>query len=537
MNQQPQLTGESGERLPLPLLRVLLFLFALCWLAVLCWGHRRVVVDDPWITFRYAQNVAEGRGFVFNEGERLEGYSNFTWVLVNTIPAVANIEPLGFARLVAFLAAATLIGLLCFGVQGGARSEEDIPRWQEGLARQVPRSGTAALLLAGAFPLAVWVMGALETAVYTLAIFLFIVFLSAAAARGRMRDGLLAGGVLAFAGMTRPEAPMFAVVGFAALLLAPRENRRSLAAGAALFAGIYLVYTAWRWTYFGSLVPNTVSAKLGGEAPLRLLRGIVYTLWYFLGPAFLLLILAGWAVLRTAMPLGRNLSPEVRTLTWVCAGVVAMQMTFVFAVGGDWMPGGRFLVPMLPPLCLLAAVAMRPWPAFVRWVLIAFFLCGSLIQARQDPLLRWYRWAAREQGGSHVAQPLVDAGKWLAENAPWDALLASSEAGALPYYSRLRYIDMLGLVDRHIASLEGDLHEKYDAEYVMQRAPDYVALQMENNGGDWQPAWPSDRQLFERPEFDDVYTEVARFPRLMTGDVLPALREGALVIYQRTEPE
>lgn len=537
METAPALQESKRNSAGIPFLRVTLFLFAIAWLGLLCWGHRRVVVDDPWITFRYARNVAEGRGFVFNEGERLEGYSNFTWVLVNTVPVVANIEPLGFARLMAFLSAAVLLGLLCFGVRDREDSDAGLPQWQQGLASDVPRSGTAALLLAGAFPFAVWVMGALETAVYTLAIYLFIVFLSAAAARGRLRDGLLAGGVLAFAGMTRPEAPMFAAVGLGALLLAPRENRRSLLAGAAVFLGIYAVYTVWRWTYFGSLVPNTVSAKLGGDAPLRLLRGFVYTLWFFLGPGSLLIVLALWALVRQAMPWGSNTSPMVRCLSWTCAAVVVMQLAFVFAVGGDWMPGGRFLVPMLPALCLLAAVAMRPWPTFVRWVVIAFFLVGSLIQARRDPLLRWYRWAAREQGGAHLAQPLVDAGRWLAENAPRDALVASSEAGALPYYSRLRYVDMLGLVDRHIASLQGDLHQKYDAAYVLERAPDFVALQLEERDGEWLPAWPSDRQLFEQEVFQDSYREVARFPRLMAGNVLPSLRNGALVIYQRTPRE
>jgi hypothetical protein len=38
--------------------------------------------DDAFITFRYARNLASGHGFVFNPGERVEGYSNFVWVLL-----------------------------------------------------------------------------------------------------------------------------------------------------------------------------------------------------------------------------------------------------------------------------------------------------------------------------------------------------------------------------------------------------------------------------------------------------------------------
>ena len=38
------------------------------------------IPDDAYIGFRYARNVARGDGFVFNAGERVEGYTNFLWL-------------------------------------------------------------------------------------------------------------------------------------------------------------------------------------------------------------------------------------------------------------------------------------------------------------------------------------------------------------------------------------------------------------------------------------------------------------------------
>ena len=38
--------------------------------------------DDAMISMRYAYNLANGNGLVWNVGERVEGYSNFLWVLV-----------------------------------------------------------------------------------------------------------------------------------------------------------------------------------------------------------------------------------------------------------------------------------------------------------------------------------------------------------------------------------------------------------------------------------------------------------------------
>lgn len=41
------------------------------------------LLDDAMISMRYAKNLTEGNGLVFNPGgERVEGYTNFLWVLI-----------------------------------------------------------------------------------------------------------------------------------------------------------------------------------------------------------------------------------------------------------------------------------------------------------------------------------------------------------------------------------------------------------------------------------------------------------------------
>jgi hypothetical protein len=63
-----------------------------------------VTVDDAFISLRYAWNLAEGLGFVFNPGERVEGYSNPSWTLLATAFLLLDIEP---------LAALKWTGVLC----------------------------------------------------------------------------------------------------------------------------------------------------------------------------------------------------------------------------------------------------------------------------------------------------------------------------------------------------------------------------------------------------------------------------------------
>jgi arabinofuranosyltransferase len=37
--------------------------------------------DDAMISMRYAHNLADGIGLVWNPGERVEGYTNFLWTM------------------------------------------------------------------------------------------------------------------------------------------------------------------------------------------------------------------------------------------------------------------------------------------------------------------------------------------------------------------------------------------------------------------------------------------------------------------------
>lgn len=54
-------------------------------LVFLAWFNR-FIQDDAFISFRYAYNLVNGIGLVWNEGERIEGYTNFLWTLAMSIP-------------------------------------------------------------------------------------------------------------------------------------------------------------------------------------------------------------------------------------------------------------------------------------------------------------------------------------------------------------------------------------------------------------------------------------------------------------------
>src|SRR5262245_66626314 len=60
----------------------------------------RFVVDDAYITFSYSKNLARGLGPIYGHGVRVEGYSNFLWMVLVAVPLVfaRNGDPLLFAH-------------------------------------------------------------------------------------------------------------------------------------------------------------------------------------------------------------------------------------------------------------------------------------------------------------------------------------------------------------------------------------------------------------------------------------------------------
>ena len=56
--------------------------------------YRGYLLDDTFISLRYARNLVDGYGLVFNPNERVEGYTNFLFVLVAALCLKVGVEPI-----------------------------------------------------------------------------------------------------------------------------------------------------------------------------------------------------------------------------------------------------------------------------------------------------------------------------------------------------------------------------------------------------------------------------------------------------------
>jgi arabinofuranosyltransferase len=430
------------------------------------WYDPYLIVDDAFISFRFADNLARGLGLVYNAGERVEGYSNFLWTVLLAAGARAGLDIVQLSIVLALLAAFATVVLLCLwsrriferGAPGARTADGLLPA----LLVALPP-----LLFAATGSQARYVVSGLETLLFGFLIS-WAAFLLA-----ECRAPLAAGCVFGLAAMTRPEGAMYGAAAAAVVLLAWQERRRQvLLLGAGLLA-LLLPYLAWRWSYYGDLLPNTYYAKAAGWSLARMERG----------GALLAEVAGQWSVYPLALAALCAL-PAVRASRslQLAAAFVAVTPLYFVAVGGDFLPffGPRFLMPALPALLLLAAAGLAN---LARWCgnRPAVGAAGAIVLAANA---LWLAWPARHFHRAELAAMMEsweDLGRWIGSATPPATVIADGGAGIVPFYSRRTNIDMYGLADRHIghmAPLEIGFkmvaHEKYDPRYVLSRKPDLL---------------------------------------------------------------
>lgn len=493
---------------------------ALVAIALLFCAHAAIyhgwIEDDAFITFRYARHLVQGAGLVFNPGERLEGYSNFAWVLVSAAALKFGAAPEVVARLLGLLAG---LGALLLS-------------WR--LARlMLPNGGRAALLAPGllAFSpvLTRHCVNGLETGAYACAVTgaLCLAARRRAAADGGERPGRIANvglaALLLLLTLLRPEGVLPALaIGIWAFR--PRVAPAPLAALLLFFA-----YTTWRWVYFGTPLSNTFRFKMtgGGRAAWD---GLNYSLDF--------LRHNGGAAL-VALTLAPLLRPPVMHVWRLAAAVVALQAGVAIAAGGDWMMHYRFFAPVLPTLAAAAAAGLGvlagggdAWPRgqrrLLRIVLAAGLLAaGSGIYKNEREVMRVVLPALDTD--LYLAQGYRRVGLWLRENTPPAGTVAISDVGAVGWYGERPILDMFGLTDAQIVRRPGRVHFKTDPAGVLARVPEFVVLvPAVDVCGNLTFMRLPDRELYALPAFQADY-------RLVQKIELGWADEQAF-IYRRTVP-
>jgi len=436
-------------------------------IVVVFWGAKLVlgagIVDDTYIFLRYAENLANGNGLVFNPGERVEGYTSFLWVLLLGLFSRLGLDSASTAVFLGGLFGTLLI--LTFAHFGRAYIASD----------REPLLWIVALALAVNPSLVYWAWSGMDTALFAFffALGLFV-FMDQVTRPGTM---FLSGSCFLGAALTRLDVLAVLPAYVVAIALCNRDDRERMWRKSLSFAAplcLLSIHFLWRYWYYDSLLPNTFYAKVGVPRSELVRHGLIYAARFFF--AF---NLYGGALVAVALTKKRASQAGLV----VPLAVVVAWTAYVIFVGGDHFAMFRFFVPVLVPLAfllLLEVESLTPATARPGWRRAATLVAIAAVLFFLNLSVYWFHGGARARYEVQLANAWGNVGSWLKAHVPSGSTIACVPVGAIPYFSGLETYDLLGLTDRTIARsgktyLPGAVgHQKYDTDYILARRPDYI---------------------------------------------------------------
>jgi len=518
----------------LPHLRSLVWPIATVLIAASLWVWYKWLTnsagDDAFITFRYAENIARGQGFVYNAGEHVMGTTTPLYTLLlaglGWLLGPPNIPQISFVICVLAGAGSGIFTYLTLVELG------------------VPSRYAVLVIAAYLFhPHLLWTAtSGMET---TFVVFLmslsFYLFVTRHDGWGFLVCGL--------AFVTRLDTAIWTSALVLGTMIARRDARLLLRS--VWFLAIAVPWLVFATLYFGSPIPHSITAKAsiantaGQHAPFSVDGARD---------------LAGWIVPTVAAPLMAIPNVPARlalliSFLLVGAGVLVFKLrrrelwvpllfgalyVAAFYLGHSphfpW-----YLIPLVWASSIVLGVGLgevtqigqRGWSAFgVRTaplaslaggVLIAVLACCMALALRSE--IATYDHPLRPGGQGDIRENI---GEYLqAHSRPGDTVMLEP-IGYIGYYSGLHVLDLAGLVSPDVvATYKRVGHEPLIFQWAVEsRQPEWIVLrqfEMDENryyhGGE---VFGSDA---ERELFNSRYVEVARFPeRYPTGFTIYQLR-------------
>jgi hypothetical protein len=463
--------------------------------------------DDAMIAMRYARNLANGYGLVWNPGgERVEGYTDPLWVLFMSLIHLLPI-PQSKTSLFVQITAVVFLAVNLFFVRKIALAVTD---GSESV------SLGAVILTAFYLPINNWSLQGMEVSVLILIMSMCVWQAIRCKHEGTFCLSLYI--VLGVSTLVRPD--MVVPLGSFMLFLAavdPVNRRRHLVWGFGVLLLFGAAQTVFRLWYFGDIFPNTYYLKLiGYPFTLRMSSGL-YALVQFMWKFNLLLF---------ALPfiLAVRRDWRISLLLWVLLG----QMMYSVYVGGDaweyWGGSNRYISLAMPGFfillsyglfrvsqLLIGAINADPrlagsgtmnWKGSIFPLLIVYSVISvnSIygLDALAEVLLIK---PALHSGNGDENHEEVEQALLLRKITTRDATILVARAGTIPYFSDRYSIDLLGKNDKHLARERMRVltsgwhrliefrpgHMKWDYDYsIGEQKPD-VIVQLWEHGNEARP--------------------------------------------------
>ncbi|MBI5830503.1 MAG: hypothetical protein HZB20_13415 [Chloroflexi bacterium] len=527
------------------------------------------MIDDAYITFRYARNLVAGLGFVYNAGERVLGTTTPLYTLL--------MAGLAFVlRSQNFPAIAVWVNALADGFTCALL----IPLGESLSGNKWV--GAAAGLLYAVAPFSVaFAVGGMETSVFVLLLILtaFLYLRPNSAPAPRHPHTPLWPLTAALALLTRPDALIFIGpivlaygISLAPYRLWPHATRVTSHESSAyshtpilkstiFFLAPLLLWLAFAALYYGSPLPHSIAAK-SAAYHLQPLEGFVRLWQHYSTPFFEQATfekipfgnywpLPGLAIYLSLFLIGalafarrdrRSLAVTAYPLLYFATFALAnplifrwyltppLPFYFLGLLGGvsqiadsvSHMAASRRKlqpadsIPRTPTLPHSQTLFMLPCLLFLFFSLRAWTLTPDHGPQRPAPQMAWFK----------LEELYTQVGKELAPEMSLEAVIAAGDIGALGYFSGGRILDTLGLVSPQSSAYyplpPAQLVITYatSADLIADRKPDYVVF-LEVYGR---------RTLLTDPRFARDYTLRQKIPTDIYGS------DGMLVYKRNVTP-
>lgn len=418
------------------------------------------IYDDAFITFRIAENFAQGRGFLYNPGAPWEPVLGTTTPVYACLMAMATLAGLKLTAFAVFFnaccdAATVVLLIRC-------------------LAGELSRGGWIVVMAFACLPeLNRTAAGGMESS-------LFVTLVLLALCLGLSNRLIPAGIVSAILVAVRPEGLLLLPV---LLFCSAQCLRQACRLVLPISLGL-LVYVSILTFYFGSPISHSVLAKAtlyGGLGGWQRVGGIIAGAFAPSWPLVAVLPLTIFGCLCCLRDGGVKRAYSVFVLLLTAAYLAARPLMF------NW-----YYPPMLTADCLwigigLARLGELVWPSVTRRVILYW---RHLFMVTSTAVVVLVAAAAYRLGPSPVRTRIYEPiQKWAAGHVAPDTTILACDIGWIGYASGARILDSGGLVwpEARRQPRESTLLREHQPDYaliiasparikVMQTDPDLVRL-------------------------------------------------------------
>ncbi|KAF0151939.1 MAG: hypothetical protein FD143_1549 [Ignavibacteria bacterium] len=468
------------------------------------------IQDDAFISLRYAENFVNGNGLVFNEGEKVEGYTNFLWVMLLSafkfFAIALNLDfnhGLNLPSLAQFLSAFLGVPVL-FAVYFLSKKilKSKIKERTTGVV-----SFAASAMFLFTTPFIYWSVSGMETSLFVLLTLLSIYFFLDYETSKKRNIFVVVSILNSF---VRPEGLFFFFLLIAFRLIKNyissdeyKLNKKikssfdnPLISALIIYSIPVAAHLIFRLIYYGYPFPNTFYAKT--EFSYEFLeRGWKYYTDFL--EAYLV-----YGILSLP-PLIQLLRFKTNYMENVILGFSLVYTLMIIFIGGDVLPIHRFFLPVMPLLFILfisSSIVLvdefvkSKYASAVKLALPFLLIVYSLFNYHRNEQLMLEK-RSYEIGLVSKMKIYAEFIRSKQEESKIRSMsknkkmcnkisVAMSTIGAFSFYSSARVIDLVGLTDEYVAhhpnEVEGIDNElpllwkerRYNADYILSEKPDYI---------------------------------------------------------------